>query len=107
MSDTMDDMGWNAVSRRVWAEHDKAAHGNTSPSACSALGFGGSAFLSHIHHAYAQTDGTYAWPNSREGDMLRQAKREIESLMAQNNALCVKTDSKVEKLAEGEKDDDR
>lgn len=27
--------------------------------------------LEHMHHAYAQTDGTYAWPNSREGDMLR------------------------------------
>ena len=26
--------------------------------------------LSHIHHAYAHTDGTYEWPNSREGDML-------------------------------------
>ncbi len=39
-----------------------------------------SVFLSHIHHAYAQTDGTYSFPNSREGDMLKQAKREVESL---------------------------
>lgn len=35
-------------------------------------------FLSNLHHAYAQTDGTYAFPNSREGDMLKTAKREIE-----------------------------
>jgi len=38
-------------------------------------------FLANVHHAYAQTDGTYRWPNSREGDMLRQAKREIEELL--------------------------
>lgn len=38
-----------------------------------------SVFLQNIHHAYAQLDGTYAWPNSREGDMLKQAKTEIES----------------------------
>ncbi|MHB9102439.1 MAG: hypothetical protein ACYC2E_13090 [Sulfuricella sp.] len=42
----------------------------------------GSAFQQAAHHAYAQTDGTYAWPNSREGDMLREAKREIEVLRA-------------------------
>lgn len=39
-----------------------------------------SVFLENIHHAYAQTDGTYAFPNSREGDMLKRAKLEIESL---------------------------
>ena len=43
---------------------------------------GDSAFLQGVHHAYAQTDGTYAWPNSREGDLLREAKREIERLRA-------------------------
>ena len=41
----------------------------------------GSAFQQAVH-VYAQTDGTYAWPNSREGDMLREAKREIEILGA-------------------------
>jgi hypothetical protein len=41
-----------------------------------------STFLSNLHHAYAQTDGTYAFPNSREGDMLKTAKREIEELHA-------------------------
>ena len=39
-----------------------------------------SIFLSNIHHAYAQTDGTYKFPNSQEGDMLKQAKKEIEYL---------------------------
>lgn len=42
----------------------------------------GSYFLQGVHHAYAQTDGTYAWPNSREGDLLRAAKAEIEVLRA-------------------------
>jgi len=41
-----------------------------------------SVFLENLHHAYAQTDGTYAFPNSREGDMLKRAKLEIESLHA-------------------------
>ena len=45
-----------------------------------------SVFLENLHHAYAQTDGTYAFPNSREGDMLKQAKREIESLTTQLEA---------------------
>lgn len=40
-----------------------------------------STFLVNIHHAYGQTDGTYAFPNSREGDMLKTAKREIEELV--------------------------
>jgi hypothetical protein len=39
-----------------------------------------SVFLQNLHHAYAQTDGTYAYPNSNEGDMLKQAKKEIEAL---------------------------
>lgn len=42
-----------------------------------------SIFLQNLHHAYAQTDGTYAFPNSREGDMLKQAKREIEASSGQ------------------------
>jgi len=40
-----------------------------------------SIFLENIHHAYAQTDGTYNFPNNREGDMLKQAKKEIECLI--------------------------
>jgi hypothetical protein len=39
-----------------------------------------SIFLGNIHHAYAQTDGTYAFPNSREGDMLKQAVRELAAM---------------------------
>lgn len=46
-----------------------------------------SIFLSNLHHAYAQTDGTYAFPNSREGDMLKTAKREIEELLTINYYL--------------------
>lgn len=42
-----------------------------------------SIFLENLHHAYARTDGTYAFPNSREGDMLRTAKREIETLLSE------------------------
>lgn len=41
-----------------------------------------SIFLANLHHAYAQTGGTYAFPNSREGDMLKQAKKELEQLQA-------------------------
>lgn len=37
-----------------------------------------SIFLENLHHACAQTDGTYLFPNNREGDMLKTAKREIE-----------------------------
>ncbi len=40
-----------------------------------------SIFLENIHHAYAQTDGAYDFPNSREGDLLRLAKKEIEELL--------------------------
>lgn len=40
-----------------------------------------SIFLENIHHAYARTDGTYQFPNSREGDMLKTAKVEIEALL--------------------------
>ena len=42
-----------------------------------------SVFLSNLHHAYAQTDGTYAFPNSLEGDLLKQAKKEIEDLRSE------------------------
>ena len=39
-----------------------------------------SVFLANLHHYCAQTDGTYAFPNSMEGDLLKTAKREIEEL---------------------------
>lgn len=40
-----------------------------------------SVFLENIHHAFAQTDGTYKFPNSLEGDLLKRAKKEIEQLL--------------------------
>jgi hypothetical protein len=43
--------------------------------------------LGHMHHAYAQTDGTYKFPDSREGDILKQAKKELEELEALNRNL--------------------
>jgi hypothetical protein len=39
-----------------------------------------SKFLSNLHYFYAQTDGTYAFPSSAEGDLLKQAKKEVEEL---------------------------
>jgi len=47
-----------------------------------------SVYLENIHHAYAQTDGSYAFPNSREGDMLKRAKVEIESLTRELSAAA-------------------
>lgn len=46
-----------------------------------------SVFLANLHHAYAQTDGTYAFPNSREGDMLKRAKLEIKHHVAGEESL--------------------
>lgn len=44
-------------------------------------------FLSNLHYFYAQTDGTYKFPNSAEGDLLKQAKKEIETLEKENASL--------------------
>ena len=38
-----------------------------------------SVFLSNLHYFFAQTDGTYKYPPGAVGDLLRQAKREIEA----------------------------
>ena len=38
-----------------------------------------SVFLANLHHTFAQTDGTYAWPKGIVGDLLKQAKKEIEA----------------------------
>lgn len=61
-------------------------------------GFGSSVFLANLHHMCAQTDGSYRFPNSREGDMLKTAKREIEQLRL---ALCriARGESEVPMLA--------
>lgn len=42
-----------------------------------------STFLSNLHHFCAQTDGSYDFPNSQEGDLLKTAKKEIEELNQQ------------------------
>lgn len=42
------------------------------------------ALMQHFHHAYAQTDGTMKWPNSREGDMLRGAFNILKDIKVQN-----------------------
>lgn len=39
-----------------------------------------SVFLFNLHYFYAQTDGSYAIPSSADGDLLKQAKKEIERL---------------------------
>jgi|TARA_R110000772_G_scaffold85256_2_gene179309 hypothetical protein len=39
-----------------------------------------SVFKPNCHHAYAQIDGMYNWPNSHEGDLLKQAYKEITEL---------------------------
>jgi hypothetical protein len=57
-----------------------------------------SIFLLNLHHAYAQTDGTYAWPNSREGDMLRQGMREVEHLRAKLAEMRQQRDEAVNAL---------
>ena len=41
-----------------------------------------SVFLENIHYFFAQTDGTYNFPNSSVGDLLKQAKKEIEQLQS-------------------------
>ncbi len=41
-----------------------------------------SIFLANLHHSYAQTDGTYKFPNSLEGDLLKTAMKEITQLRA-------------------------
>lgn len=60
---------------RFCKSYDRRALGGWAPDFNSVV-------LGNMHHAYAKTDGTYDWPNSREGDMLRQSKREIEELIS-------------------------
>lgn len=44
-----------------------------------------SIFLSNLHYFFAQTDGTYTIPNTLDGDLLRQAQKEILEIQ---NSLC-------------------
>lgn len=43
-----------------------------------------SIFLSNLHYFFAQTDGTYKYPDGAIGDLLKQAKKEIEQLLQEN-----------------------
>ena len=52
-----------------------------------------SIFLDHLKHAYMQTNGTYKFPNSREGDMLKQAKKELETAITRINKACDELES--------------
>jgi hypothetical protein len=72
----MDDLQFRAASKRVWAEHDKAANGNTSQSACSAWDSWTHKALEieltdRLLYVFGQTDGTMRFPNSNEGDLLK------------------------------------
>lgn len=42
-----------------------------------------SLFLSNLHYFFGKTSGVYEFPNSVEGDLLKQAKKEIEELHKQ------------------------
>ncbi len=43
-----------------------------------------SIFLSNLQYFYGKLDGSYDFPNSVEGDLLKQAKKEIEELQLRN-----------------------
>lgn len=55
-----------------------------------------SVFLQNAHYFYAQTDGSYRWPNGSVGDLLKQAKTEIEALEAEVQRLRVQSDRGVQ-----------
>jgi len=42
-----------------------------------------SIFLSNCHHAFAKTDGSMDWPNSLEGDLLKQGHKEVKEAEAE------------------------
>lgn len=44
-----------------------------------------SVFLSNLHYFFANTSGGYNIPNTAEGDLLRQAQKEILEI---ENSLC-------------------
>lgn len=46
-----------------------------------------SIFLSNCHHAFAKVDGSMDWPNSLEGDLLKQAHKEIKEAEAEIQLL--------------------
>lgn len=57
-------------------------------------------FLSNLHYFYAKTDGTYEFPNSKDGDLLKQAKKEIEAFYTQENineVICKAVEEALER----------
>lgn len=72
-----------AISKLVYVETtiSQGAHGlpgDGAPAGKPDHSSGQSSFLSNLHYFFAQTDGSYRWPAGSVGDLLRQAKREIE-----------------------------
>lgn len=46
-----------------------------------------SVYLDNLHYFFAQTDGTYKYPSGAIGDLLRQAKTEIEGASRERLAI--------------------
>ncbi len=54
-----------------------------------------SAFIQGVHHAYGRTDGSFAWPNSLEGDLLRQGLTELEAAITELRNTSKQMEGKV------------
>lgn len=69
-----------------------------------------SAFLQNLHHAYARTDNTYAFPSGRVGDQLKQGMREVNYLaeriqyLTECTLATVEGMSSLKKVSKGEYD---
>jgi hypothetical protein len=55
----------------------------------------GSVFLSNLHYFCAKTDGTYDWPKGFVGDLIKQAKREIEAQQSTTRVEGELTDEEI------------
>ena len=56
-------------------------YAHPTPQAEQAEAVKASVFLRNLHYFFAQTDGSYLWPQGATGDLLKQAKAEIETLL--------------------------
>ena len=52
-----------------------------------------SVFLSNLHYFFAKTDGSYDIPNTADGDLLKQAKKELEFFHSRLCKHCIQYDS--------------
>lgn len=68
-----------AHSAECLAEHDAVVNALRPDEQAQGEVSTGSVFLANLHYFFGQTDGTFAWPKGSVGDLLRQAKREIEA----------------------------